>query len=500
MQRVANDTLSRRLAAAVDGQAAAATFACGGSVPISSCVATSTDMEANTDTQHIQIRCADGKICFPMTTLEDSLELQQLVRACQPASFGLGGKDVIDETYRKAGKLDRCEFLTDFHPHDCGIIDSIRQILLPSMIEGGEGVGIGTKGVRAELYKLNIYSAPSGKFDAHIDTPRGADNFGSLVVCLPCSHSGGSLLVWHKSKVVNFDWSNEGDNKVRWAAFYGDCQHQVTEVTKGDRITLTYNLFYTSVGDLAQPVADPKQLALYGIIKEMYEQPGFLKKGALLGFFCNHQYAHLQTSGRLSLPGSLKGVDLAVFASFKTLGLRVLVKPVIEKDGWHGQSWGGLRVRHRKDNPEEPAQKSEEGVKIKPQRKPKFDGEFEGAKAEPGDSDYDSYGEYDDRNEEESYNKGTVVGTALHGPKFGGSGGYEDMEMDDEGSLGPSNWPHQVVDNIHWLNDPMHEDFAEAHLAYGNEPCLGYSFSAAAIIVTIPSSSKRELSSSDAQI
>jgi len=33
------------------------------------------------------------------------------------------------------------------------------------------------------------------------------------------------------------------------------------------------------------------------------------------------------------------------------------------------------------------------------------------------------------------------------------------------GSLGPSRWSHRVLDNIHWLNNPMHEDFAEAHLA-----------------------------------
>lgn len=85
--------------------------------------------------------------------------------------------------------------------------------------------------------------------------------------------------MWHKGKVVNFEWNNKGNKNVHWAAFYGDCQHQVTEVTSGNRITLTYNLFYSSVGNLAQPVADPKQIALYGMIKEMCEQPAFLSKG-----------------------------------------------------------------------------------------------------------------------------------------------------------------------------------------------------------------------------
>jgi hypothetical protein len=86
---------------------------------------------------------------------------------------------------------------------------------------------------------------------------------------------GGSLLVWRKGKVTELNWTNEGDNNIHWAAFYSDCQHQVTVVTSGHRIPLTYNLFYSSVGNLAQPVADPKQLALCGMIKKMYEQPGF---------------------------------------------------------------------------------------------------------------------------------------------------------------------------------------------------------------------------------
>ena len=45
-------------------------------------------------------------------------------------------------------------------------------------------------GVIAELYKLNVYSGPSGMFKPHIDTPRGCTQFGSLVVCLPTEFKG----------------------------------------------------------------------------------------------------------------------------------------------------------------------------------------------------------------------------------------------------------------------------------------------------------------------
>lgn len=37
-----------------------------------------------------------------------------------------------------------------------------------------------------------VYSAPSGKFRAHVDTPRGEGFFGSLIVCLPSNHEGRS--------------------------------------------------------------------------------------------------------------------------------------------------------------------------------------------------------------------------------------------------------------------------------------------------------------------
>lgn len=104
----------------------------------------------------------------------------------------------------------------------------------------------------------------------------------------------------------------------------------------------------------------------------------------------------------------------------------------MEKDFWHDQGWGGMRVRHDEaKTPTEPNEKTGDGSKAKTKRAPKFDGEYRDAMPESVDSDYDSYGEYDVEYDEESYNRGTVVGTALHGPKLGGYGGYEDMGMSD---------------------------------------------------------------------
>ena len=88
----------------------------------------------------------------------DTGNLKDIVTACSPASFGRGGEDIFDESYRNAGKLDLDKFLTSFCPYTTGIIDVVSQLLLPNAI------GSERRGVTSELYKLNTYSAPNGKF------------------------------------------------------------------------------------------------------------------------------------------------------------------------------------------------------------------------------------------------------------------------------------------------------------------------------------------------
>lgn len=58
-------------------------------------------------------------------------ELDELVKTCQPAPFGRGSETVLDEKNRKAGKLDRSEFATNFCPYETGIIDIVAQLLVP---------------------------------------------------------------------------------------------------------------------------------------------------------------------------------------------------------------------------------------------------------------------------------------------------------------------------------------------------------------------------------
>ena len=76
-------------------------------------------------------------------------QLENLAKACQPATFGMNQQDVYDETYRKAGKMDVGRFSTQFQPANHGIIGVIRDVLL--------GNGADLASIRVELYKLNVY-------------------------------------------------------------------------------------------------------------------------------------------------------------------------------------------------------------------------------------------------------------------------------------------------------------------------------------------------------
>ncbi|CRG83902.1 hypothetical protein PISL3812_01258 [Talaromyces islandicus] len=264
---------------------------------------------------------------------DEKSKLRKLVGDCSPASFGRGLTDVLDETYRRAGKMNLEDFASSFQPADFGLIQHIEQTLLPSVLSNKEN-SFQAKGLIAELYKLNVYSGPSGHFKAHVDTPRSGSQIGSLVVSLPSKFSGGSLIVRHGAEQVDFDWAATSGSHVQWAAFYSDCEHEITKVTDGHRITLTYNLHAVDlVGGvlLANPVIDPKTLPLYGLIESLMRSTE-IAKGKRIGIYCSHAYAHTSNIAKKRLPHHLKGSDLILYAISKHLGYSVSVLPVLDYD------------------------------------------------------------------------------------------------------------------------------------------------------------------------
>ena len=73
-----------------------------------------------------------GKSCSPCEMAKE--KVLQLVKDCQPATFGFGGEDVFNEKIRKAGKLEATKFSTSFNPYDFDIVDTVAQALLPGIV------------------------------------------------------------------------------------------------------------------------------------------------------------------------------------------------------------------------------------------------------------------------------------------------------------------------------------------------------------------------------
>lgn len=75
----------------------------------------------------------------------------KLLEECQPATFGIGREEVLDEEYCKAVKMDTTAFCTSFTPYEYGVIDAINKAL----VRCGKTTE-DQRGVKAELYKLNV--------------------------------------------------------------------------------------------------------------------------------------------------------------------------------------------------------------------------------------------------------------------------------------------------------------------------------------------------------
>ncbi|RXW24088.1 hypothetical protein EST38_g1746 [Candolleomyces aberdarensis] len=267
-------------------------------------------------------------INFADNSLGDA-DIAKLVEASQRATFGRGGEDVFDESYRKAWKMDNSQFAPQFDVIHSGVMDIIHEQLLH--YEKG-GVKLDPR-----LYKLNVYG-PGSFFKPHVDTPRGNDLFATLVVVFPTVHSGGNLLLGKEGKLLNFDSSNlvfHPETKapqIAFAAFYSDIEHEVAPVEKGYRVTLTYNLHLvkTNLEDPKPVPAKPLEELVATVTKLMLDHE-VLPNGGVLGFGLLHKYpVDTKKIGLLKFGGALKGNDALIKTACLQLKLHTSVQVVYQ--------------------------------------------------------------------------------------------------------------------------------------------------------------------------
>lgn len=238
--------------------------------------------------------------------------------------MGLGEKTVVNLDVRKTWQVlpDKLEVSW----HGTLLEDTLELV--------AENLGTDVEyDIEASLYKFLLYE--EGCFFArHRDNERLHGMFGTLVVQLPSAYEGAELTVYsplETGSVAPFP----SYNGMYIAAFYADCYHEVSELTKGHRSALVYHLTARKKASRplphlpaappvpSQPVGDSVALRLAKLVNtfdlevdEDYpntwtkrgerfrggqEWPGKPKKLAIV---LSHHYTPISLTGREALKGT----------------------------------------------------------------------------------------------------------------------------------------------------------------------------------------------------
>lgn len=246
--------------------------------------------KTSTSKYELQMKLPNDQNWTHIGFLDGFLDATKIIPFCNIAPFGdlKSGKTVVDENVRKAWecnitndciRLAKWDTVYDKESNQTyltrsGHFDNDFSFLidnfLPHLKEQFK-----TEKLMIKPYKLNIYGE-DGFFKGHVDTPTNSKTMiGTLVVCLPSYHKGGELIL-HKTindttYFVRYDFASllgepvsqppivdtliDGiiyptrhlavsfeRGKLPFVSFYSDSVHEVSKITKGHRMTLTFSL------------------------------------------------------------------------------------------------------------------------------------------------------------------------------------------------------------------------------------------------------------------
>ena len=238
-----------------------------------------------------------GAIGLPLS----DRDAKDLISRCRQSPFGKGGETIVDTGVRNSFELNPSEF-TLSNPVWSTCINALVGIAYKEL-----GLTCGRQHVVAELYKLLLYHE-GAFFRPHQDSEKTPGMLGTLVVCLPSDHQGGSVILKHQKDEYRFDSSKSSTFGTAFAAWYSDVFHEVQKVTSGYRLVLTYNLVQTgsSIPQKA-PDSDSNKRLLQSL--QVYNQ-GILANLANFPNYLAYSLEHTYSQAGLKL-SSLKGKDFA---------------------------------------------------------------------------------------------------------------------------------------------------------------------------------------------
>ena len=264
---------------------------------------------------------------------------------------------------------------------------------------------------------------------------------------------------------------DKASNTIAYIAFFSDVEHEVSPVTSGYRVTLTYNLYYTwdtstrlyreGVSSVMPAHADVSNLRR--ILAGLLDDPAFLPEGGNLGFGLRHRYPFptLYEGWRHedpldSLERWLKGSDHSLFQACEESGLNPLLRLIHDH-----RLYGGRLILL-------------EGMFNLPDN---WDGEMDVSRL---------------LLEEEA----EALGAAEVKHKKFGEGdvhdSYENMSLDGD------DFEAQEKIEIYWVTDWERADHVVSEwLTYGNEASIEYLYAHVCLIAKVPPAQDRIQSSTE---
>ena len=195
-----------------------------------------------------------GPLRFPIS----ATTAQVLCAVAKPAPFGRRDQTLHDRSIRDTWEIDKGRIHID--------TPRWKRTLDPVLKDLGKKLGLPSNAeLIAVLDKLLVYT-PGQFFAPHQDSERTDEMVGSLVLELPSKSAGGSVVVHHQGEKLTFRGARRGPKDLSVLAFYADCHHEVTPITSGYRVVLTWQLLQrgppgpaapiptAAVGDLTQQV------------------------------------------------------------------------------------------------------------------------------------------------------------------------------------------------------------------------------------------------------
>jgi hypothetical protein len=302
------------------------------------------------------------QVQFPMEIDNDNEVLRPLINATQTS----GGLRFLSPK----------QFSIDFDPHRSGLLDVVAQILLPGFECDVLESRPEHRGIRASHPTLLVVPESTEKVKIPLNHAQSPPNtLGKLLVRLPTAHQGmstspsqysSSLMCkggqWEitetedkTSTIFNWTYLRSVQSTLQWAAARASSKVIIHPNQSAPQLILLYNLVVSErVGGLLLHrrnstkclFTNPSHFPLYDSVKNLLESPGFMKEGLTpylslvfiadtasggrLGVYCRYSYSHTSLNAKNVMPCALQGIDVVLYSTFRTLGLKPEVRPLLD--------------------------------------------------------------------------------------------------------------------------------------------------------------------------